>query len=129
MQSRKELKPIMKSLSRSGSSKEATDPAPADQAGATASVTLNTAYAKVNTPKGQQEEDVATGGFYRNRVREDECLTKHGVKNVWGGGGVVFGSNVVQRHPQASIGCCLGELCGSGAPGGGGGGGYHAIKQ
>ena len=53
MQSHKALRPILKPLSRSGSAKEATGPSPADQAGATASVTLNTAYAKVSMPQDE----------------------------------------------------------------------------
>ena len=54
MQSRKALKPSLKPLSRSGFGKEPVGPVkeptgstPAEPAGATASVTLNTAYTKV----------------------------------------------------------------------------------
>ena len=67
MQTCKALKPSLKPLSRSGSGKEPTGPTgppPAEQAGATASVTLNTAYAKASTPNRQHEQGVVVGTYY-----------------------------------------------------------------
>ena len=61
MQSRKALKPSLKPLSRSGSAKDPIGSSPAEPAGATASVTLNTAFSKVHTPNRQEEDDIAIG--------------------------------------------------------------------
>ena len=77
MQSRKALKPSLKPLSRSVSGKEPPGSPPAEQAGATASVSLNTACAKVSIPYTQQENDVALRElFWKQPARIQDCVCK-----------------------------------------------------